>query len=437
MDPYSSLVKETLISLIRDMSESPDQFVKAPGKDFTRNRKLPFETVVRALISMGGNSVYKELLEERGYDPDTPTTSAFIQQRDKILPRAFEFLLHELTKSHTRIKKYRGYRLFAIDGSGLHIPTNPDDNATHFNANPAGNGHNLLHLNAMYDLCDRIYVDAIVQPGRHKNEAKALVDMVNRSRVTDKVIVIADRGYEGYNNLAHVEEKGWKYLIRIKDTGTRCILHGLRLTREGSYDIRTERILTRKKTKEIKARPDLYKIVDGGKTIFDFVDGKHPFYPMSFRVVRFKIADDSYQTIMTNLDQSEFSSQDIKKLYKMRWGIETSFRELKYTVGLTNFHSKKRERVVQEVFARIIMYNFAEMITSHVVISRTDTKHIYQVNFTVAIHICRHFLRLWNKAPPHDVEALIRKNILPVRPDRAYKRKIRFRTAVSFLYRVA
>ena len=28
----------------------------------------------------------------------------------------------------------------------------------------------------------------------------------------------------------------------------------------------------------------------------------------------------------------------------MRWGIETSFRELKYAVGLTSFHSKK-ERV--------------------------------------------------------------------------------------------
>ena len=121
----------------------------------------------------------------------------------------------------------------------------------------------------------------------------------------------------------------------------------------------------------------------------------------------------------------------------MRWGIETSFRELKYTVGLTNFHAKKREHIVQEIFARLIMYNFAEMITSHVVISRGDAKHSCQVNFTVAIHVCRYFLRLYNNVSPPDVEALIRKNILPVRPGRADKRKSHFKTAVSFLYRVA
>jgi hypothetical protein len=103
------------------MSASPELFVKTPGKDFTRNRKLPFDTVVQLLISMGGNSVYKELLESQGYDVNTATTSAFIQQRDKILPCTFDFLLHEFTASHTDIKTYRGYRLLANDGSDLHI----------------------------------------------------------------------------------------------------------------------------------------------------------------------------------------------------------------------------------------------------------------------------------------------------------------------------
>ena len=83
------------------------------------------------------------------------------------------------------------------------------------------------------------------------------------------------------------------------------------------------------------------------------------------------------------------------------------------------------------------MYNFSEMITSHVIIQRTDTKHAYQVNFTVAIHICRHFLRLWNHALPPDVEALIRKNILPIRPGRENRRIMHPHTAVSFIYRVA
>jgi len=439
MNDYPNTVKETLSSLIVELSASPTLFVKNPGRDFTRKRKLPFETVMQLLISMGGSSIFKELLESQGYDADTATSSAFIQQRDKILPCAFEFLLHEFTQSHSNIKKYRGYRLLATDGSDLHTPTNPHDTDTHYNCNPEGRGHNLLHLNAIYDLYNRIYVDALVQPSKRQNESKALVDMVDRSKMKDKAIIIADRNYESYNNFAHIERKGWNYLIRVKDLDSNGILSWLKLPKDGEFDICVQRILTKKQTNEVKAQPDIYRYLKHSTT-FDFLDlHSNQFYPISFRVVRFKVSDDSYQTVITNLNESEFAPQELKELYRLRWGIETSFRELKYAVGLTAFHSKKREHITQEVFARIIMYNLAEMITSHVVISQSDKKHAYQVNFTVAIHICRHFLRLWfqSNAPQPDVEALIRKNILPIRQGRANKRKIRYKTAVSFLYRVA
>ena len=121
----------------------------------------------------------------------------------------------------------------------------------------------------------------------------------------------------------------------------------------------------------------------------------------------------------------------------MRWGVESSFRELKYAVGLLNFHAKKREYIVQEIFARIIMYNFAEMIISNIVISQADTKHAYQVNFTVAIYLCRCFLRSADFLHPPDLETLIRKNILPVRNDRNFMRNIRYKSAVCFNYRIS
>ena len=70
---------------------------------------------------------------------------------------------------------------------------------------------------------------------------------------------------------------------------------------------------------------------------------------MEFRALRFPISEDSYECIITNLPSAEFNAEEIKKLYAMRWGIETSFRELKYAVGLTSFHSKKREYIIQEI----------------------------------------------------------------------------------------
>jgi len=438
MRNYPETLKETLLSLILEVSESPELFVKDPSRDFTRDRKLTLESVVRLIISMGGNSIYKELLESRGYDVNTATTSAFVQQRDKILPCLFEYLLHEFTHAHTASMTYYGYRLFAIDGSSLHIPTNPDDLETYCQTRTDRSGFNLMHMTALFDLRNKLYTDACVQPLKGLNENSAFIDMLKRSRIQGRAIIIADRGFESYNNFANIEQKGWNYVIRCKDV-TSCsgILAGLNLPKDGEFDIPIHRVLTRKNNNEVKNNPDLYKHIVSTSP-FDFLDShSNLYYPITLRVVRFMLPDGSYQAVITNLSQADFPPNELRELYKMRWGIETSFRELKYAVGLTNFHSKSRERIVQEVFARIIMYNFAEMITSRVVISNGDTKHTYQVNFTIAIHICRHFLRALSFAPHYDIEALISRNVLPIRPDRQGKRNIKTRSAVSFIYRVA
>ena len=59
------------------------------------------------------------------------------------------------------------------------------------------------------------------------------------------------------------------------------------------------------------------------------------------KINEFALSDSSYETVITNLDAEEYSPEELKQLYGMRWGIETSFRELKYTVGLLHFHAKK------------------------------------------------------------------------------------------------
>lgn len=105
-------------------------------------------------------------------------------------------------------------------------------------------------------------------------------------------------------------------------------------------------------------------------------------------------------------------------------------------MGLTSFHAKKVAYITQEIFARLVMYNFCEMITLHVVVQQKPTKYGYQVNFTVAIHICKKFFRDENVHPP-DVEAHIRKNALPIRENCTDSRKIKFKKAVSLIYRVA
>ena len=45
----------------------------------------------------------------------------------------------------------------------INIAHNPDDKESYF-TNGNARGFNQLHLNAMYDLLDKIYTDIIIQP---------------------------------------------------------------------------------------------------------------------------------------------------------------------------------------------------------------------------------------------------------------------------------
>ena len=432
---FAEQVKKQLLSLIGEMATVPWLFSKNPSTDFSRIRKLDFASTIQLILSMESGSIKKELLDFFKFSSDTPTASAFAQQRSKLLLETWAFLFHEFNASFTLEKKYNGYQLLACDGSDLNIARNPEDKDTYFQSIPTDKGFNQIHLNALFDLCSKRYVDAVIQPSRKENESLAMIQMIDRYSGGKKTIFIADRGYETYNIFAHVQEKDMYYLIRVKDGGGGSMAGSFRLPEKEEFDHTMHLQLTRKQTNEVKAHPELYKILDK-KSSFDYVDlQERLFYPLDFRVIRFAITESSYECIITNLPQEDFTMEEIKKLYAMRWGIETSFRELKYAIGLACFHSKKVEYIMQEIYARLILYNYCEIITMNVVIHQKNTKHVYQMNYTMAIHICRYFLR--NDISPPDVEKLIQKNLLPIRPGRSDPRKVRPKSVVSFLYRVA
>lgn len=63
------IVKGKLKSVIRDMADSPELFVRNPGRDFTRRRKFGFARVVSLILGMGRGSLPTETLEARDMSP--------------------------------------------------------------------------------------------------------------------------------------------------------------------------------------------------------------------------------------------------------------------------------------------------------------------------------------------------------------------------------
>lgn len=281
---------------------------------------------------------------------------------------------------------------------------------------------------------NRIYTDVLVQTAADYNEFRACATMIDRSKL-ENVILVADRGYENYNIFAHAIEKGWKFAIRVKDKNSNGIASGLNLPPNDEFDIDITQIFSRKNTKTTKNAGYKWMPVN---QVFDYLPRKSDkTYELSFRIIRFPIGSNSYEIIITNLDRNIFDVKKIKEIYHLRWGIETSFRELKYAIGLTSFHARKPDFIKQEIYARLLLYNYCELITTHVIKQMKNNDKTKQVNFTIAIYICREYLRNKRNLSPPDVINLIEKHVLPVRPGRKDPRKVKPQAPVSFLYRVA
>lgn len=203
-------------------------------------------------MNSGGCTLNKELLDFFDFDVNAPTVSAYTQQRAKILPEAFEYLFHAFTEENVQTKNlYEGYQLLACDGSNLTIAPNLNDPETLWKSNQLGATGNHLHLNALYDVLNRTYIDALVQTASTYQEHRACIQMIERVTL-DKVILIADRGYENYNIFAHAIEKGWKFAIRVKDKNSNGIASGLNLPPNDEFDIDITQIFSRKNTKATK-----------------------------------------------------------------------------------------------------------------------------------------------------------------------------------------
>lgn len=137
---YAKTVKQTLFDIVHDMSLFPSLFVNDPNTDFTRKRKLDFETFLKIMLTMEGGSMKNELLDYFKFDVNAATVSAFNQQRSKVLPIAFEFLFHEFSATIKNKNLFNGYRLIACDGSVINIARNPNDKDTYFQTTKEAKG---------------------------------------------------------------------------------------------------------------------------------------------------------------------------------------------------------------------------------------------------------------------------------------------------------
>ena len=324
----AACAKQSLLDQIENLAEHPELYCQNPGRDFTRKRKLSFSALVSFILNMHGGSMTHEIIDfflEKGI---SVSTSAVVQMRDKLKAEVFRALLLGFNKQMEEVsapKTENGLRILAVDGSDIQIPVNTNDAESFFSGTNGQKPYNLLHMNALYDLKQQIYLDAIIQKRLNWNEHKALIEMAEASPI-DNALVIADRGYESYNNLAHLNERGWFYLIRIKDERT-GIVSGLDIPNTDEFDLEISLNFTRSLTNEVKELckdKNHYRFIPQNVN-FDYLPAlngtygaKPVFYNLNYRIVRVRINNELLETLVTNLPAEQYPPDKLKELYALR-----------------------------------------------------------------------------------------------------------------------
>ena len=404
------------------------------GKDFSRKSSLTAETVIRLLIGAEGGCLAK-ILHDAGIKV---TASALSQRRTQIPPDVFRAVFVNFNSSCTDGDLFHDYRLLAVDGTAVNLPRNPVSPSFVQNEG-ISKGVNQLHVTPLYDILSRTFTDLVVQPEPKKDEIGALVEMLGRNVFLQKTLIIADRGFESYNLIAHCLEKpNVDFLIRIKQS--RSAIREVAKLPMMELDCKIGFTITTTQTNEDKKNGYIHlqvpkKSKAGSKTRRGRWDFPSP-YAMRIRICRFLLDNGEFETVATSLPMS-FTLEDIKELYHLRWGLETAFRDWKYTLGLVNLHGKSDAFAEQEIYASLTAFNFASRVCREVVVRQPkDGVYAYKVNFKMAVILCKEFLRTPNADEEKFLKEIARYTV-PIRPDRQDERNLQVKGFAGFVYRVA
>lgn len=429
--------------IFRDIDDHKNEYMAMEfvGKDYTRKRKLSMYQVLESLFSFRGSSLHNEFNRVNVHDRLNCSLCAFVRARDKISIRGIKLILEKLNRKMSYDSRFKGYRLLAIDGSKIGIyPDKKNDDIYKHKSKCNGKPFSLIHVSAVFDVLNKVFVSCKVNKEEEDDEKDDAVTFV-KENIDSKNIYVCDRGYESYNLFYNIMKTCQYFVIRAKDIGS-SISISQRVVRMyedigDEFDKTVTITLTRKNMKD----PRFATLTDKTKRRDYFKDNGDKDYDITLRIVRFKLEspkkEDNYECLITNLSEDLMSVEDLKEIYRLRWGIEVGFMHLKYAIGVNRFHTKKLKELEKEVWIRLINYNLDSLIITQIAkerIKKEDRKrkYSYAISFSRAAYIIHDAYRT---TVSKDLDIKIAAMVIPVKPDRHFDRNVKPQSYQTFCYR--
>jgi hypothetical protein len=150
------------------------------------------------------------------------------------------------------------------------------------------------------------------------------------------------------------------------------------------------------------------------------------------RVVKIRLSTGDTELLVTNIsDKQKYTTQDMKELYNLRWGVEEGFKNLKPKMKIEQFGCRKAAGIFQEFYAHIFCMNMVALtgnIANELIEAKTQQrKWKYKYNWKNAYRFVREkiigFLFQTRISKLLDLLiAQISSSMVPIKPDRHFAR---------------
>ena len=382
-----------------------DAFPKA----FTRERKLNFKRILFTMIDVGRESTSLKLDRLSDYfrkpgekkEAVKITQQAFSKARNQITEYPLRTLYEQqiedeyhglMGKLPTRSDD--GWTHLAIDGTKIALPNLPELREKYFLMGANASSPTALG-SCLYDISNDRLIDAVFSDKADERAcAVSHMERYAQLRPGDKKTMFSlDRGYPSISLIQKFEAMGMVYLMRCR-AKFNCELDALPLGCDTTVTIE-------------------------GSVI---------------RVIKFELSSGQLETLITN--DTEHTTEEFKKLYFMRWGIECKYLLLKNRFQLENFTGKTENTLKQDFWATILastmLLILEEDANEQIRTKREDkdNKYEYQVNRNKFVGIMKDdliyaFTAKNPKGVTRRMNEIIKRAVeyvCPIKPDRTVPR---------------
>jgi len=277
-------------------------------------------------------------------------TGAYCQARERLplelLQAAHEKLAAKLGGSVSDSGPWKDHRIHVVDGTGVSMPDTPKNQKAYPqpSTQKPGCGFPVMKIVGVFCLQTGALI-RWVQGTLTEHECRLFSKLIEFFLPGD--IVLADRGFSGYGQLAILWNRGVDSLMRIHQRRKVDWRKGRRLGKR-------DRLVTWR-------RPQRQS------SVFDAMQWENLPEELTLRIVRIEVKVKGFRTqqltlVTTLLNPDIYSAQQLGELYFRRWLVEIFFRDIKQTMAMDILRCKSPEMIDKEIVMHAIAYNLIRAI---------------------------------------------------------------------------